>query len=203
MTQDEAYGWMVETPERWLAVGERLVAAASLVWRIKLDPLMRNQAKLTDYIVNDAMAYRHGFYVTAGFGLENFFKGLLVARMLVAGKAVCEQGKTKVQIAGSLKTHRLSKLAKDLSLPLTRSEDRLVTKLETCIRWAGRYPAPTEPSSQQPGIRDLCGTEHDDVLAVAEKCWQAWDIEKEGVYRLRHAPYPLDYDPWVSGRRRR
>lgn len=121
---------MVETPERWLAVGERLVAAASLVWRTKIDPIMENKVNLTDYIVNDAMAYRHGFYVTAGFGLENFSKGLLVARMLVAGKPVCEQGRTELLLVGSLKTHRLSKLAKDLSLPLTPSEERLVTRME-------------------------------------------------------------------------
>ncbi|MCM2307996.1 MAG: hypothetical protein NDI91_11110 [Sulfuritalea sp.] len=73
-----------------------------------------------------------------GFSLENLFKALILMSAENARRAFAKQG----NLAWSVASHDLLKLAASANVPLNREEEHLLDVLSTCAIWAGRYPLP-------------------------------------------------------------
>lgn len=199
MNTDAQYKWMIGTPERWLGVGERMIASASVLWIAKIEPVLGPDKKLTNWDVEEALAHKRGFYLLAGFGVENLFKALRIARMFLDDEATTTVRKGECTLVNELKTHSLGAIASKLALPLSSGQTRLMKKLEACIDWEARYPASVKPLAGR-WMRELISTEHGDLLGIRDLCRRAWSEIAIEVSRKRPAHYRLEFDPWLRGR---
>jgi len=90
-----------------------------------------------------------------GFAVEN----LLKAGITNQGNAVNTNGDFKVN------KHSLQDFAIQLSIPLSPEESELLERLETFIRWAGRYPIPLHADALYP--RNLVDGSHSVMYGVS------------------------------------
>jgi hypothetical protein len=141
-------------PQAWRAVGNRLLDSAKLVWPPlaealhtyrATDPHQRTARQLAE--LSKQMNHFGGFFVLAGYAVENHLKARIVERAIAAGADI-ESGEGVFKLFPH-KEHELSLLAKWkwADIALTKSERRLLERLSFYVQWAGRYPIPKKPTA--------------------------------------------------------
>ena len=81
-------------------------------------------------------------FMLLGMALESLIKGHMVFR----GIQVIESKRGSTYIKKVYRNHNIHKLAKKIecpALPITEKEYKILEKLSHFIKWAGRYPVPT------------------------------------------------------------
>lgn len=102
-------------------------------------------------------------YMLLGMALESLIKGHMVFR----GINAVEQGKRRLVIAKPFKSHELHRLAKHIecpALPISAQDYSLLEKLSVFVKWAGRYPIPTD--DQTMGPQQASNKEHDKICKL-------------------------------------
>ncbi|HLQ24803.1 MAG TPA: hypothetical protein VK138_02870 [Acidiferrobacterales bacterium] len=128
---DEQHSLLAKDPIAWVLKADQLIAAFE---HLATETICRIEAQDT------GPEFSGVALMLAGFAIENLMKGLLVQKQ----SPVNEKGKFE------LVSHDLLKLAKDVSLPLTEDECRLLEKLGEFLTWTGRYPVPLTSEPMRP-----------------------------------------------------
>lgn len=138
----------------WCACGVQLLRAAELVWNAyyRDEQEFRKRGEnvgeaIVSGIKSDDLIYLHQHFIwamLAGLALENMLKALFIAKIPPP-----EQKKDKT-LDEKLKNHNLTKLAKQVKLPLSSEESDLVCNLSKFVEWGGRYPIPTKAQKMRP-----------------------------------------------------
>ena len=148
---DERYRLACAEPYLWIRKAREVRRAADHLWaqfEEDLRAFSDGQDSLEPFSGDVAL-------MLYGFTVEN----LLKAGIANQGRAVNANGDFKVN------THSLQGLAIQLSIPLSPEESELLERLETFIRWAGRYPIPLHADALYP--RNLVDGSHSVMYGVS------------------------------------
>ena len=131
----EQFTLRANSPAQWRGSAQSLKDCAELVFGAHLAAL---QAVMGGDIGQHVFSHlRTGgvFFLLAGLAVENLVKALVIHR---GGATVA------TRLPRALKTHGIRALLERLEISLSPEEDKLVSRLETAIAWAGRYPVPLD-----------------------------------------------------------
>ena len=120
------------SPPEWAGYADELKAAADLLWCQQGDSLVVSSDVYTN--VSRRPLISRAYILLAGFALENILKGLIVAHNPIHVRG----GKLSKQ----LRSHRLSGLAVQAHLQLTRAEAHFCDLVEEALVYWARYPIP-------------------------------------------------------------
>lgn len=131
------------------------VAEMPLTWRLTADELLRASRALLPLIEADNRAMNDPsqqafepsvvpvYMMLAGFAIENLAKA-----MIIEGGSFSPT--EREGLVKELTSHDLLGLLDDAGVALTEDETYLVERLETFLRWAGRYPIPLTVEASLP-----------------------------------------------------
>lgn len=120
------------SPPEWAGYADELKAAADLLWCQQGDSLVVSSDGHTK--ISRRPLISRAYILLAGFALENLLRGLIVAHDPIHVRG----GKLSKQ----LRSHRLSGLAVQARLQLTRAEAHFCDLAEEALVYWARYPIP-------------------------------------------------------------
>ncbi|MGD9728594.1 MAG: hypothetical protein AB7G68_16485 [Nitrospiraceae bacterium] len=157
MTYDEylkqAFAQQVLGPLRWINSAWRLMEAAEYLTK-DIHRFWQASDQLDEQPVSISVlvgsGYQPIFMMLYGFAIENLCKAYMVTRLDENDRKKLEQGKLPERLKGN---HDLLRFVeKDIQLELDIDERELVKRLQSAVRWAGRYPVSTGPRSGDEGV---------------------------------------------------
>lgn len=131
----------------WADYAWRLRRVAMMVWH-----LSQSEAEFVFHDTTKSLMTPRGetndslrsvFMLLAGFAVEDLAKGVYLRRK---GISVADG-----HFPSELKRHVIRPLLDQFNIYLTPTEKGLVRRLETFVRWAGRYPVPLDVEHMMPG----------------------------------------------------
>lgn len=134
-----------ESPYAWLFMAQSLERATELLWN-QYGEDMRNleHAKVGDAFPSEVA---RPAMLLASLTVENLLKGACVAK----------EPAFDLNHEFHLKTHKLLDLAGRANIVLNEDEQDLVERLESFLKWAGRYPIPLSYEDMRPRTQPAGG----------------------------------------------
>jgi hypothetical protein len=146
----------VSDPESWVSIASQLIYAASKfeadiasLWQPILKPDKPGVTDFSAYEI-DALHLQDTYLMLLGFAIENILKAGIVKKNATSFH---ESALSHARLPSELVNHNLTRLAELACSDLAPDDIRLLKKLETNLRWAGRYPVPLQPELVQSGTR--------------------------------------------------
>jgi hypothetical protein len=154
----EDFSKYARNPETWVLAARRSAAVAKLL-RQRADALIH--ATASDFVEFSGCHYASYFHTA--MAVENALKAALISR----DPSIVENGTLNTKKFGGKAGHALVNAAVAVFGTLTKTEQRVLTKLEEYV-WAGRYTVPTKADVLYDAERmhNLRTSTPDDVMIV-------------------------------------
>jgi hypothetical protein len=141
-----------DDPKPWWSTSDRLMKAARMLWpalnKAVLGPGALGSVERAD---TDLFA---GFFLLAGFAVENALKARILANRQAAGNPAPLAKRSAVEYFGtSSQLHDLVQLAVTANVSLGTGERKLLERLQQFTLWGARYPMPKKLGPGQATFR--------------------------------------------------
>jgi len=122
------------SPSNWMHYANELKTSLDILWKENNSALILNY-KSSSNLISKKKSISRPWLLLASFVIENLFKGLLIEE----NPEYISNGRLSRRVTH----HRLNEIAGEISdLELSESEIELVSVLQTCLPYWGRYPIP-------------------------------------------------------------
>ncbi len=125
------YEYIYSSPSKWKDTADRLIEVAKL-----LEGERDQQSE--DFL---RLKVQHVYYMLIGFALENYYKGIIIGKMMSD-----DRRKEKGILDEELRSHDLLKLARQAQIEINEFSESQLNHLKEYALWKGRYPLPIRAS---------------------------------------------------------